>query len=165
MSIFIWKKVFCKMHKCSYIGCPVKQMSVWRSRYMNLNDFIKIGRLSAEVIRNGMVFSEEVWLWHSGMAVCFLLFFSVDPLYSVITGVYAGKDVRHLWSLPVISAALFLTGTWIFFQMGEPAFVLYAAVYLALGTAAMLISMFIRTKMQRRIERIYWQFNIWMLWC
>ena len=29
---------------------------------MNLNDFIKIGRLSAEVIRNGMVFSEEVWL-------------------------------------------------------------------------------------------------------
>jgi hypothetical protein len=91
----------------------------------------------------------------AGMAVCFLLFFSVDPLYSMITGVYAGKDVRHLWSLPVISAALFLTGTWIFFQMGEPAFVLYAAVFLALGTAAMLISMFIRTKMQRRIERIY----------
>ena len=82
----------------------------------------------------------------AGMAVSFLLFFSVDPLYSMIVGVYAGKDVRRLWSLPVIPAVLFLIGAWVFFYMGESAFVLYAAVYLALGMAAMLISMFIRKK-------------------
>ena len=85
----------------------------------------------------------------AGMAVCFLLFFAVNPLYSVIIGAFAGKDVKHLWSLPVISAVLFLIGTWIFFDMGETAFILYAAVYLVIGIMAMLISMFIRKKTQK----------------
>ena len=86
----------------------------------------------------------------AGMAVCFLLFFAVNPLYSVIIGAFAGKDIRRLWSLPVISAVLFLIGTWVFFDMGETAFILYAAVYLALGIAVMLISMLIRKKVQRQ---------------
>ena len=80
----------------------------------------------------------------AGMAVCFLLFFAVNPMYSVIVGIAAGKDRKHLWSLPIISAAMFLIGTWILFAMGETAFILYAMVYLVLGIAAMLISMFIR---------------------
>ncbi len=86
----------------------------------------------------------------AGMAVCFLLFFAVNPLYSVIIGAFAGKDIRHLWCLPVIPAVLFPIGTWIFFDMGETAFILYAAVYLALGIAVMLISMLIRKKVQRQ---------------
>ena len=69
----------------------------------------------------------------AGMAACFVLFFALNPLYSVILGVFAGKDVKHLWSLPIVSAALFLIGTWIFFDMGEMAFILYAVVYLVLG--------------------------------
>ena len=85
----------------------------------------------------------------AGMAVCFLLFFAVNPLYSVLIGAFSGKDIRHLWSLLVISAVLFLIGTWIFFDMGETAFILYAAAYLALGIAAMLISVFIRKKTQK----------------
>ena len=85
----------------------------------------------------------------AGMVVCFLLFFALNPLYSVILGVFAGKDMKHLWSLPIVSAALFLIGTWIFFDMGEMAFVLYAVVYLVLGIVTMLISMIIRKKVQR----------------
>mgnify|MGYP006968297011 FL=1 len=85
----------------------------------------------------------------AGMAVCFLLFFVVNPLYSVIIGAFAGKDVKHLWSLPVISAVLFLIGTWLFFDMGETAFILYAVVYLVIGIMAMLISMLIRKKTQK----------------
>jgi hypothetical protein len=85
----------------------------------------------------------------AGMAACFVLFFALNPLYSVILGVFAGKDVKHLWSLPIVSAALFLIGTWIFFDMGEMAFVLYAVVYLVLGIVSMLISMIIRKKVQR----------------
>ena len=85
----------------------------------------------------------------AGMAACFVLFFALNPLYSVILGVFAGKDVKHLWSLPIVSAALFLIGTWIFFDMGEMAFILYAVVYLVLGIVAMLISMIIRKKAQR----------------
>lgn len=39
----------------------------------------------------------------AGMAVCFLLFFAVNPLYSVLIGAFAGKDIRNLscmrWSI------------------------------------------------------------------
>ena len=85
----------------------------------------------------------------AGMAVCFLLFYAVNPLYSVLIGAFAGKDIRPLWSLPVILAVLFLIGTWIFFDMGETAFILYAVVYLVLGIVTMLISMLIRKKSQK----------------
>ncbi len=82
----------------------------------------------------------------AGMAVSLLLFFAVNPLYSVMLGAFAGKDIRRLWSFPVVLAGLFLTGVWVFFDRGERAFILYAGVYLALGTAAMLISMFRKKK-------------------
>ena len=77
---------------------------------------------------------------NAAMAICFLLFFAIDPLYSVLLGVFAGKKPGELWSLPVISAGLFLLGTWMFFDMGESAFILYAVVYLVLGFVAMLVA-------------------------
>ncbi len=82
----------------------------------------------------------------AGMAICFLLFFAVNPIYSVAVGFFASKYVKSLWSLPVISAVLFLAGTWILFDMGERAFIMYAAIYLVLGIASMLIPAFIRSK-------------------
>lgn len=87
----------------------------------------------------------------AAMAVCFLLFFAVNPFYSMAIGAFAGKDIRRIGSLPVVSAMLFLIGTWIFFDMGESAFILYASAYLGLGIAAMLISMFIR-KRQKAVK-------------
>lgn len=85
----------------------------------------------------------------AGMAVCFLLFFAVNPIYSVIIGFFAGKNIKYLWSLPVISSVLFLIGTWLFFDMGETAFIIYAVIYFILGVLAMLFSGFIRKKAQR----------------
>lgn len=82
----------------------------------------------------------------SGMAASLALFFAVNPAYSVLLGIFAGKDAKRLWSLPVISAALFLLGAWVFFAVGEMAFFLYAGVYLALGIAAMLVSGFVYQK-------------------
>ncbi len=76
----------------------------------------------------------------AGMAACLLLFFLVNPIYSLVVGVFAGKDSKQLWSLPVISAVFFLSGTWIFIDRGEIAFILYAGVYLVLGLLAMLVS-------------------------
>ncbi len=82
----------------------------------------------------------------AGMAVCFILFYAVNPIYSVVIGIFAGKDIKRLWSLPVISSILFLSGTWILFDMGEIAFIMYAVVYLLLGMLAMLVSMLISKK-------------------
>lgn len=81
-----------------------------------------------------------------GMAVCFLLFFAVDPVYAICAGSRAGRDVKRLWPLPVITAGFFLLGAWLLFDMGEAAFLQYALVYLLLGLAAMWVSAFIRKK-------------------
>lgn len=75
----------------------------------------------------------------AGMAVCLVLFFGANPVFSLLCGAAAGKDVRRLWPVPILNAASFLTGAWIFFEMGEPAFLLYGGIYLIIGLAAMLV--------------------------
>lgn len=72
----------------------------------------------------------------SGMASCLFLLFAVDPIAAIGVGVFAGQKVRAAWFQPLLLSALFLAGAWAFFDMGERAFGLYAAVYLFLGYAA-----------------------------
>ena len=38
----------------------------------------------------------------AGMAVCLLLFFGVNPIFSAVCGVFAGKDIKRLWPLPIV---------------------------------------------------------------
>ncbi|MBE6991458.1 MAG: hypothetical protein E7430_02625 [Ruminococcaceae bacterium] len=78
----------------------------------------------------------------AGMAICFILFYAVNPLFSVVCGVSAGKNIRQLYALPVITVVLFLTGVWLFFEIAESAFLLYGGCYLIIGIIAMLISAF-----------------------
>ena len=73
----------------------------------------------------------------SGMAVCLLLFFVLDPIYAVCAGGFAGREIKRRWAMPLLDA-------WSFFDRGEPAFLLYAAAYLVLGLAGMLISRLLR---------------------
>lgn len=84
----------------------------------------------------------------AGMAVCFILFLVVNPLFSVVCGVFAGKDIKQLWTLPIITAGLFLAGTWLFFEMKETAFLLYCGCYLIMGVIAMLISALVNKRKQ-----------------
>ena len=84
----------------------------------------------------------------AGMAVCFMLFFAVNPLFCLLCGVFAGRDIRRRWALPLVPAGLFLAGAWLFFDMGEPAFLLYCGCYLTIGAAAMLISAFVSKKLR-----------------
>ena len=84
------------------------------------------------------------------MAVCFILFFVLNPIYAIFAGVQASRDVKRFWALPMITAILFLAGTWLHFDMGEPAFLLYALIYLLLGAAAMLLSAFMRKILKKR---------------
>ena len=79
----------------------------------------------------------------AGMAVCFMLFYAVNPIYSIVIGAFAGREIKHLFSLPLISSIMYLLGVWMFFDLGERAFILYAVIYLILGMLAMLVSMFI----------------------
>ena len=74
----------------------------------------------------------------AGMAVCLLLFFGVNPIFSAVCGVFAGKDIKRLWPLPIVVAGLFLAGAWLFFAMGETAFLLYCVCYLMIGMKSMI---------------------------
>lgn len=85
----------------------------------------------------------------TGMAIAFLLFFVINPVYAIAAGVFAGKNSERMWSLPVITAVLFLLGAWLFFGMGEWAFVGYAGVYLVIGMASLLVSSRISAKRRR----------------
>ncbi|MBE6941903.1 MAG: hypothetical protein E7455_06465 [Ruminococcaceae bacterium] len=80
------------------------------------------------------------------MGICFILFFAINPLFSVVCGALAGKKIRQLWALPIITAGLFLLGVWLFFEMGEPAFLIYSGSYLIISIIAMLISAFVNRK-------------------
>lgn len=82
----------------------------------------------------------------SGMALCMMLFLIVNPVYSVILGFICGRDLRKMWNLPLISAVAFLAGTWLFFDIKELWFVVYAAVYLIIGYCSMGVSRFLATK-------------------
>ncbi len=75
----------------------------------------------------------------SGMALCMILFLIINPVYSVILGFNCGKNIRQMWNLSLVSSIAFLAGTWMFFDIKEVCFLIYAAIYLALGWIAMFI--------------------------
>ena len=68
-----------------------------------------------------------------GMAICFLLLFVVNPIASISVGVFMGRRPTVAWFQPLVLSTLFLFGAWIFFDMGEVDFLLYAGAYLLIG--------------------------------
>jgi len=82
----------------------------------------------------------------AGMAVCFLLFYAIYPLYSTIIGMIAGRNIKKLWPMPIFVALLFLIGTWCFFEFREIAFLIYAGIYLLIGIIVMLLSVVVQKK-------------------
>ncbi len=85
-----------------------------------------------------------VFAGSAGMAICFILFFAVNPLFSIVSGILASRNIRRMWFLPLAVAGLYIFGTWMLFDMGEMAFLLYGGVYLAIGIIVMLLSKIIR---------------------
>ena len=59
-------------------------------------------------------------------------------------------DIKRLWPLPILTAVLFLLGVWLFFEMGESAFLVYCIIYFALGVTAMLLSALITHHKKKR---------------
>lgn len=82
----------------------------------------------------------------SGMALCMILFFIVNPIYSAILGFRCGRNIRQMCNLPLVSSIAFLAGTWLFFDIKEVWFVIYAAVYLIIGWTAMGISKYLNKR-------------------
>lgn len=75
-----------------------------------------------------------------GMLVCMLLFFAVDPILSVCIGIFTGENFRTAWYQPLLCAAFFLVGAWLFLDAGETVFLGYAGVYVTLSYLAAAIT-------------------------
>ena len=103
-----------------------------------------IWTISALILMLGFPWLSVTFAGSSGMAVCFILFFAINPTFSVLCGWSAGKNIKQLYALPIITAGLFISGAWLFFEMGELAFLLYCSCYLIIGIISMLISAIIK---------------------
>lgn len=85
----------------------------------------------------------------AAMAVCLILFFAVNPIAAVLTGIFTGRNIRRCWFQPLLLAVLFIAGTWIAFDMGEKDFLIYAFIYLVLGYLSAMITVFINKTNQK----------------
>lgn len=79
----------------------------------------------------------------AGMLLCLILFFVLNPIFSVFIGIWSGKNVKKAWYMPLVNAAIFLISAWLLFDMGELAFVWYALFYLVLGYVVMGVTAFV----------------------
>lgn len=82
----------------------------------------------------------------TGMIATIVLLFVVNPLYSIAVGMFAGKNIKTSWWFPAITAIFFLIGSWIFFEMYEPAFLLYCGGYLIISIVSMFISAYVKNR-------------------
>ena len=87
------------------------------------------------------------------LAACLLLFLIVNPAYALGVGCYAGTNVKERWSLPIITAVMFLVGVWIMFTITETAFLVYAVCYLAIGYAAMALTMIVVRTLPKKTKK------------
>lgn len=88
----------------------------------------------------------------AGMAICFLLFFGLNPLCSLYVGIWSGMAVKQRWFLPLVNSAAFLLSAWLLFTWLEPAFTGYAIAYLAVSLLAMVVTIFVVRGIRRELE-------------
>lgn len=88
----------------------------------------------------------------AGMAICFVLFFGVNFMCSLYVGIFSGLAMKQRWFLPIVNAAAFLLSAWILFDIGEPAFMGYAAAYLIFGLLTMLITVVVVRNVRKELN-------------
>ena len=79
----------------------------------------------------------------SAMMATILLFFAVDPLFSIFTGILAAERKGWIWLLPLLNVLFYCGGVWFWFEFDEPDFLIYASLYLILGYGSLLINYYI----------------------
>lgn len=76
----------------------------------------------------------------TGMMLILTVWFVVDPIWSILIGMYAGSDAAKRWPLPLISGALFVPGCWMGLSDYSADFLVYAGAYIFIAAAAMLVT-------------------------
>lgn len=71
----------------------------------------------------------------NGMAISFILFFAVNPVYFAALGYFCSLAVKMRWYLPLISAAVYILSMVILFDPTEKLWFIYAGLYLFISIA------------------------------
>ena len=87
----------------------------------------------------------------AGMAICFVLFFGLNSLFSLYVGIYSGLNVKGRWYLPAINAAAFLLGVWTVFDWGNPDFYGFAIAYLVIAVLAMVTTIVVVRNIKKEL--------------
>lgn len=88
----------------------------------------------------------------AGMAICFILFFGVNAMFSLYVGIFTGLQMKRRWFLPFINSAAFLLGVWTVFDWGSPDFYGYAIAYLAVAMVAMLATIIVVRNVRKELS-------------
>ncbi len=76
----------------------------------------------------------------NGLALLFILLFMTNPVYSIMVGIAAGKDLLNCLYYPFVVAISFAAGYMITFETTDMGLLVYAAGYLILGYVSMFIT-------------------------
>lgn len=86
----------------------------------------------------------------AGMGICMILFFAVYPIFSMVLGFVATKDIKLLGLLPLVNAICFpLLFSMAMGEMIAELYV-YAGIYAFLGYAVLLLTLIIKKIMIER---------------
>lgn len=88
----------------------------------------------------------------AGMAICFVLFFGVNAMFSLFVGIFAGLAVKQRWFFPLVNSVVFLLGVWTVFDWGNPDFYGYAIAYLAVAFVAMLTTVIVVRNVRKELN-------------
>ena len=78
------------------------------------------------------------------MGLCILDFYVASPLFSVLIGIFSGGQLKRLWFLPIVAAALFWAAAWCFLSAGDFTFIMYSLCYAAVGEIAALFTFLVK---------------------
>ena len=81
-----------------------------------------------------------------GLALLFILLFFVNPIYSIMVGIAAGKDFYNSLYYPFVVAIIFVSGYMIVFETNDYGLLVYAGIYLLLAVTSMVITYLIEKK-------------------
>ena len=87
------------------------------------------------------------------LGVLILHFLIINPIWSLLLGIWSGAKCRARCYIPFIYAVSYLLLSWIFLEWGESAFIMYALIYLALGLISMSVTALIKNMYKQKKER------------
>ena len=86
----------------------------------------------------------------AGLIGFVLLLLIINPLYMIFLGFNCGKNIKQLWSMPLIASALFWIGAALFMEMSVDGCIIYFAIYILAAYISMVTSYYIFHKKSDR---------------